>query len=389
MKHPLPAKTLQVVLVGLFVAVMTSMASGNEAVPAAEKSTNAAPATRELTLDACLDEAMLNSHRRPASQFAVAMAEAQHRQALAGYWPQINGNAGYQRMDEAPDFLFPASKIPIPATPYTPASSMEIPAQDVKLMDPDNFTTSVNATWLLYDGGMRKGLREQTGELVEMMKQEARRTDLEIADSVKRLYYGAVLARQLASNRFGHAGPHGSHLESHRNHVQGRQRQSEEDRLAGQQGDGGNPPRHGCPAGKKRCDGPGRSGQHDGAALEFEHQAGRPGNPLHAVHGPPRRNGGQRLSVQSGLGQGGSRHSRRRRRRAHRQERLLSQTGRDGRAAQMVERLRRRHRHGTQQGRAGRWGWAWRSRFSAAFSPRTKWRKPAPAWPKSRKNNSS
>jgi outer membrane protein TolC len=30
-----------------------------------------------------------------------------------------------------------------------------------------------------------------------MMKQEARRTDLEIADSVKRLYYGAVLAQQL------------------------------------------------------------------------------------------------------------------------------------------------------------------------------------------------
>jgi outer membrane protein TolC len=197
MKHPLLAKTLPAVLVGLFVAVMTSMASGNEAVPAAEKSTNAAPATRELTLDACLDEAMLNSHRRPASKFAVAMAEAQHRQALAGYWPQINANVGYQRMDEAPDFLFPASKIPIPATPYTPASSMEIPAQDVKLMDPDNFTTSLNATWLLYDGGMRKGMREQTGELVEMMKQEARRTDLEIADSVKRLYYGAVLAQQL------------------------------------------------------------------------------------------------------------------------------------------------------------------------------------------------
>jgi outer membrane protein TolC len=30
-----------------------------------------------------------------------------------------------------------------------------------------------------------------------MMKEEARRTDLEIADSVKRMYYGAVLARQL------------------------------------------------------------------------------------------------------------------------------------------------------------------------------------------------
>ena len=44
---------------------------------------------------------------------------------------------------------------------------------------------------------MRKGYREQAKGLVEMMKQEARRTDLEVVDSVKRMYYGAVLASQL------------------------------------------------------------------------------------------------------------------------------------------------------------------------------------------------
>ena len=40
---------------------------------------------KELTLDECLSMAMENNHRRPASKFAVAVAEAQHRQALAGY----------------------------------------------------------------------------------------------------------------------------------------------------------------------------------------------------------------------------------------------------------------------------------------------------------------
>jgi outer membrane protein TolC len=154
---------------------------------------------------------------------------------MAGYWPQIGANAGYQRMDESPNFLFPASQIMVapqtinvpagsalitvpaqlvnPAAPpgatiqlpvatpaqniHVAAQQLPIPAQDIKLMDPDNYMASVNATWLLYDGGMRKGFREQSQGLVDIMKQEARRTDLEIMDSVKRLYYGAVLARQL------------------------------------------------------------------------------------------------------------------------------------------------------------------------------------------------
>jgi len=29
-------------------------------------------------------------------------------------------------------------------------------------MDEDSFIASLNSTWLLYDGGMRKGLREQS-----------------------------------------------------------------------------------------------------------------------------------------------------------------------------------------------------------------------------------
>jgi outer membrane protein len=202
---------------GLAVAV----AGEPEAAPATVVSAISANGQiRTLDLESCLSEAMANSHRRPASRFSVAMAEAQHRQALAGYWPQINAQAAYQRMDESPNFLFPASSISVPAQTLPlppgfglaivdpannivgslagfPAQSIDVPAQDVKLMDPDNFMVSLNAVWLLYDGGMRKGYREQTKGLVDIMKQEVRRTDLEVVDSVKRYYYGAVLARQI------------------------------------------------------------------------------------------------------------------------------------------------------------------------------------------------
>ena len=172
--------------------------------------------SKELALDECLSMAMENNHRRPASRFAVAVAEAQHRQALAAYWPQVNLKGLYHHRDEAPNFLFPTTSIPVPGgtavitvppgvlgpravqLPVSiPSQTIDTPEQDIRLADPDSFLMSLNASWLLYDGGMRKGLREQTQGWLDVVKQDARRTDLEIVDSVKRFYFGAILARQL------------------------------------------------------------------------------------------------------------------------------------------------------------------------------------------------
>lgn len=40
---------------------------------------------KELTLKECLITTLENIHRKPASLFAVVMAEARHRQVLSGY----------------------------------------------------------------------------------------------------------------------------------------------------------------------------------------------------------------------------------------------------------------------------------------------------------------
>ncbi len=174
---------------------------------AAAPKNNDAKLSKQAGLAECIKTALGNNHRRPASRYAVRMAEARHRQALAGYWPQAVLNGGYRRMDEHSNFIFPSAGITLPnggSIPITipgvgtfPVSDISVPAQDVKLMDEESFRASMEAVWLLYDGGMRKGYREQTGALVEMMKQEAKRTDLEITDSVKRLYFGSVLATRL------------------------------------------------------------------------------------------------------------------------------------------------------------------------------------------------
>jgi len=44
------------------------------------------------------------------------------------------------------------------------------------VLDNDTLSGTIDIKWLLYDGGMRKGLREQSGGQLEMMRQEARRT---------------------------------------------------------------------------------------------------------------------------------------------------------------------------------------------------------------------
>jgi outer membrane protein TolC len=177
---------------------------------------------------------MEKNHSRPASRFAVAMAEARHRQALSSYWPQVNAKGGITRLDEAANFLFPASNMYIPSqsisvpggtaavtipanafgpgfppapiqmpvsfpgqTVSTSAQMFPIPAQEIKLLNPATESVEGNFTWLLLDGGTRRGYREQALGAVDAAKAESHRTDLELCDSVVRLYYGAVLARQL------------------------------------------------------------------------------------------------------------------------------------------------------------------------------------------------
>jgi outer membrane protein len=187
-----------------------------------------------LALSDCMRIAMARNHARPASQMAIAVAEAQHRQALAAYWPQVTAQAGIDELSRSPNFIYPASTfylpsesvavpggtalVTIPANAFgpgfppvqiqlpvsfpgqtitTPAQAFPVPAENVKLFDPTTESVSGKFDWLLLDFGMRSGLRQQSQAGIEAAQAGSRRTDLELADSVIRLYYGAVLARQL------------------------------------------------------------------------------------------------------------------------------------------------------------------------------------------------
>jgi len=79
-----------------------------------------------------------------------------------------------------------------------PISSLTVPEQDVKLMDRKNLVSSINATLPIYTGGQVSAMVRQTEQGMRAAREEARRTDLQIAYDVTRYYYGVVLARNLA-----------------------------------------------------------------------------------------------------------------------------------------------------------------------------------------------
>ena len=234
-----------------------------------------------FSLEQCVAKALELNRKRPASLAAVAIAEAQHQQALAAFWPQVSlqGTANLRSDDPnfvfpAQDFILPQTAIDVPAQQFrtpptsfttppmsintpattinTPASTMRLPlgpggalvpvpipsqsvsvppqsitvppqniavpaqtinvpgsefvvpsqtfhldAQEVKQMDKWTYGGALSVEWLLWNGGWRKALTDQSKAGIAAAKEAARRTDLEIIYDVHRMYSGLVLATEL------------------------------------------------------------------------------------------------------------------------------------------------------------------------------------------------
>ena len=183
-----------------------------------------------MSLDECLQTAMERNHARPASRHALAAAEAQHRQAMSAYWPHVTLRGAYEIMDEPPNYIFPSStfavpgmtfetppmfvtipadafgpgfppqdvQLPVPGQSFdVPGQSLTVPDQEIKLQDRDSWYASLNAQWLLFDGGMRSGMRQQSRAGVQVAREKLRRTEIAIMHDVTRLYWGAVMAGQV------------------------------------------------------------------------------------------------------------------------------------------------------------------------------------------------
>jgi outer membrane protein len=166
--------------------------------------------TAPLTLRDCIDMALQNNNARAVSRLNIEIAEAQHRQAMSAYWPQVGIKATYTVMDQDPNFIFPSQSMQIPAstiiatTPLgpmpvsTPAATFILPEQNVRLMDRKNFAATLTAAVPLFAGGEIRSIGRQADQGIRAAREEARRTDLQVTYDTTRFYYGAVLARELS-----------------------------------------------------------------------------------------------------------------------------------------------------------------------------------------------
>ncbi|HTG02035.1 MAG TPA: TolC family protein [Nitrospirota bacterium] len=186
-----------------------------------------------LSLSDAVEAAMKNNRMRLVSSASVRIAKAQHEQATSGYWPQLKLSVSATRMDHDPNFVFPQYTYDIGAanatplaeaiaaaqlskqgiTPSTPGyntmleqltaqilpnvQKTSIPQQDVKLMDRDSLVSTLSLIYPLYTGGKVSSVVRQAELGIDAAREAARRTDLQVVDDVKRMYYAAVLSERL------------------------------------------------------------------------------------------------------------------------------------------------------------------------------------------------
>jgi len=153
-----------------------------------------------VNLEECLNIALENNRQRRVSQSAIEIAEAQHKQALSAYWPQLKLEISATRMDEDMNFIFPedTSTYTISGLAPVPVNAVvTVPEKEVKLMDRDTMLSSLSLTYPIYTGGKRTAISKQAKIGAEVAKESARRTDLQLIYDIKRMYYGAALAKKL------------------------------------------------------------------------------------------------------------------------------------------------------------------------------------------------
>lgn len=154
-----------------------------------------------LTVEQCIEIALEHNQQRKISRLNIEVAEAQLKQALSAYWPQLSFTSGFNRLDEDLNFIFPQETSQYTITGMAPVpvtAEVTVPTKDIKIMDRDNLMSRLKMVYPLFTGGLRGALQRQGEAGVAAAQQAHRRSEIQLIYDVKRFYYGAILAQHLA-----------------------------------------------------------------------------------------------------------------------------------------------------------------------------------------------
>lgn len=155
----------------------------------------AADSYQNLSLSNAIEIALKNNLEKQVSYQSALIAESQYQQALSARWPTLTFQASFQHRDQAPTFTFPATNMPLPT--YLGGGAIPVAEQNIKLMNQNTTTSSLQLLYPLYTGGKITSIINQANIGKELAQQEYRRTSLQVVRDVKRYYYAAQLTKEL------------------------------------------------------------------------------------------------------------------------------------------------------------------------------------------------
>ncbi|MGJ3524226.1 TolC family protein [Nitratidesulfovibrio sp. D1] len=152
-----------------------------------------------LTLDQCIAVALRNNAGPAAAREGLVIAEAQHRQALSAYWPQLTVSSTQTRLDRDPVFVYPEDSfdytVDMGGGPMTMRTT--VPERRIRLADRDIGEFRADLGLLLYDGGRREARVREAVAGHDAAAGDVRQTTLQLVHDVTVRYHGVVLARAL------------------------------------------------------------------------------------------------------------------------------------------------------------------------------------------------
>jgi outer membrane protein TolC len=148
-----------------------------------------------ISLSNAIEIALKNNLEKQISFESALIAESQYQQALSARWPTLTLQAGFQHRDQAPTFTFPATNMSLPI--QLGGGAIPVAEQNVKLMNQNTTTSSLQLLYPLYTGGKITSIINQANIGKEIAQEEYRRTSLQVVRDVKRYYYAAQLTKEL------------------------------------------------------------------------------------------------------------------------------------------------------------------------------------------------